>query len=327
MAAAVEPDDEPTSSIPINTFNPNINDFQEWISLFEDAVVLATNVKKEARKKELFKTWLPLVLDDQTCIIFRRCEKKDWDELKKELAKLLVDPQERYEWRSGRLKVTWDHNESFHVLAARVRRAINKYEEEPRPSDLFHHFRNALPADYIQAIDLGANAETIDEAIRVALRFRTAKSGKEKSSTFTGASMSSDRINDLECALERMSVTLENVEEETRQLRKRVKQLENHRRSPRDDDWRRDDYERSHREYDEDRAHSRAHARRDDERDRDCYDRNRDSYDKNRRKYEGEHRSYAREHESPDNCEHRRNRRDEYNRYDERPDYQRRDGH
>ena len=52
MAAAVEPDDEPTSSIPINAFNPDIDDFQEWISLFEDAVVLATNVKKEARKKE-----------------------------------------------------------------------------------------------------------------------------------------------------------------------------------------------------------------------------------------------------------------------------------
>ena len=77
MAAAVEPEDEPTSSIPIDIFNPEANDFQEWITLFEDAVVLATNVKKEARKKELFKSWLPLALDDRTRLVFRSCKKKD----------------------------------------------------------------------------------------------------------------------------------------------------------------------------------------------------------------------------------------------------------
>ena len=324
MAAAVEPDDEPTSSIPIDAFNPDIDDFQEWISLFEDAVVLATNVKKEARKKELFKTWLPLVLDEQTRIIFRKCEKTDWDELIKELAKLLVDPQERYEWRAGRLKITWDQSESFHVLAARVTRAINKYEDEPRPSDFFHHFRNALPADYGQAIDLGANAETIDEAMRVALRFRTAQSGKQNApSSFTAASMSNDRINDLECALERMSVTLEDVQEETRQLRKRVKQLEYQLRRPRDDD---DDgrvnYERDHREYDESR--SRAYADRDGEREREYYD-------KNRRDREGEPRSSARGNggRDDDECGHdRRDQRVRYaDRYDGRDDCRRRDRH
>ena len=236
MAAAVEPEDEPTSSIPIETFNPEANDFQEWITLFEDAVVLATNVKKEARKKELFKLWLPLVLDDRTRLVFRSCKEKDWKELKKELAKLLVDPQDRYEWRAGRLKITWDRNESFHVLAARVNRAIDKYEEEPRPSDYFHHFRSALPDDYIQAIDLGANEETIDEAMRVALRFRTAQSGKkrEPESTFTAASMSGDRMDDLECALERLSAKLENVEEEVEHLRRRLDRLETGRRCARE---------------------------------------------------------------------------------------------
>ena len=317
MAAAPVADDEPTSSIPVNAFNPETDDFQEWISLFEDAVVLATNVRNEARKKELFKTWLPLVLDERTRIIFRKCEKTEWDELTKELAKLLVDPQERYEWRAGRLKITWDQTESFHVLAARVTRAINKYEDDPRPSDFFHHFRNALPVDYMQAIDLGANAETIDEAMRVALRFRTAQSGKQNApSSFTAASMSNDRINDLECALERMSVTLEDVQEETRQLRKRVKQLEYQLRRPRDDD---DDgrvnYERDHREYDESR--SRAHADRDGEREREHYDRN-------RRDREGEPRLSVRGSGSRDYDENNRDRRDR--RYDDR-DYERRDRH
>ena len=325
MAAAPVADDEPTSSIPVDAFNPETDDFQEWISLFEDAVVLATNVKNEARKKELFKTWLPLVLDERTRIIFRKCEKADWKELVKELAKLLVDPQERYEWRAGRLKITWDQTESFHVLAARVTRAINKYEDEPRPSDFFHHFRNALPADYMQAIDLGANAETMDEAMRVALRFRTAQSGKQNASStsFTAASMSGDRINGLECALERMSVTLGNVQEETRQLRKRVKQLENQLRSFRDDDDRRDDFEKDRHEYDETRSYSRTHADRDG-------DRERDYYDKNRRDREGESRLYARGSGSRYDDEYGRDwrdRRDRYaDRYDER-DYQRRDRH
>ena len=75
MAAPPVADDEPTSSIPVDAFNPETDDFQEWIALFEDAVVLATNVKNEARKKELFKTWLPLVLDERTRIMFRKCEK------------------------------------------------------------------------------------------------------------------------------------------------------------------------------------------------------------------------------------------------------------
>ena len=323
MAAAVEPDDEPTSSIPIDAFNPDIDDFQEWISLFEDAVVLATNVKKEARKKELFKTWLPLVLDERTRIIFRKCEKTEWNELVKELAKLLVDPQEKYEWRAGRLKITWDQTESFHVLAARVTRAINKYEDEPRPSDFFHHFRNALPVDYQQAIDLGANAETLDEAMRVALRFRTAQSGKGKAPAFTAASMSHDRINDLERALERMSVTLGNVEEETRQLRKRVKQLENQLRSYCDDDDARDCYERDRREYDDGRSRFRTYDDRDDER-------GRDHYERNRRDREQDHCSYARgskSHADDKDSHDRRDRRDKYaDRFDDR-DYERRDRH
>ena len=318
MAAPPVADDEPTSSIPVNAFNPETDDFQEWISLFEDAVVLATNVKNEARKKELFKTWLPLVLDDRTRMVFRKCEKTEWNELVKELAKLLVDPQEKYEWRAGRLKITWDQTESFHVLAARVTRAINKYED-----DFFHHFRNALPVDYQQAIDLGANAETLDEAMRVALWFRTAQSGKGKAPAFTAASMSHDRINDLECALERMSVTLGNVEEETGQLRKRVKQLENQLRSYRDNDNGRDWYDRDCREHDESRSSSRTYADRDGERERDYYDRN-------RRDREEESRSYARGNGSRDDDEYEygRGRRDRYTvRFDERDDCRRRDRH
>ena len=158
--------------------------------------------------------------------------------------------------------------------AARVTRAVDKYEEEPRPSDYFHHFRNALPNDYVQAIDLGANNETIDEAMRVAPRFRTAQCGKPKTS-FTAASMSSDRINDLECALERMSAKLENIEEKVEQLRQRLEQLDTGRLCAREYDKEDCDREMGN------RRRLRDHAERVDY-EREHYDRNRrDDFDDN----------------------------------------------
>ena len=133
--------------------------------------------------------------------------------------------------------------------------------------------------------------------------------------------MSNNRVNDLECALERMSVTLENVEEEIRQLRKRVAQLKNWRRSFRDDEDGLDDYESDRREHDASRSYSRTYADRDGDRERDYYDRN-------RRDREEESLSYARGNGSRDDDEYGRDRRDRYTvRFDERDDCRRRDRH
>ena len=135
--------------------------------------------------------------------------------------------------------------------------------------------------------------------------------------------MSSDRINDLECAVERMSVTLGNVEEEARQLRKRVKQLENQLRPPRDDDDGRDDYERNRRDYDGSRSYSCPDDRNG--------ERERAYYERNRRDREEERRLYARGNGSRDDDEYGRDWRDQRIRFrdhhDERDDYQRRDRH
>ena len=117
------------TDIPVDSYRSDL-DFEEWIELFETAVEVATKPPDEPRKLALYKKWLPIKLDDQTRMIFSSCDKTQaWKDLKEELKKLLVTPEEKYNWRSGRVQIKWDGRENFHVLATRVKRAVDKYEE------------------------------------------------------------------------------------------------------------------------------------------------------------------------------------------------------
>ena len=196
------------SNIPVEIFRPALDDFDEWIGMFESAVELATNPQSDDRKYELCMNWLPIKLDDATRMIHSNCSSETWIDLKTELKSLLVTPEERYNWRSGRNRIVWDGRESFHVLATRIKRSVDRHDENPRESDYFHNFRLALPGDYRQAIDWGNNAETLAEAKRLAFKCQAALSGKDelenmgatsaKSVAFIGASMSEDRLMAIE---------------------------------------------------------------------------------------------------------------------------------
>ena len=105
--------------------------------------------------EDLLKKWLPLKLDAATYTILRNCDRQaGWEDLKAELKSLLVTQQDRYRWRSGQNCVKWDGHESFHILASRVQESVDMHEDEPRESDYFFNFRNALPPPYQAAIDL-----------------------------------------------------------------------------------------------------------------------------------------------------------------------------
>ena len=226
--------EEAATDIPVDPYSADL-DFDEWVETFETAVEVATNPADDARKHALCKKWLPIKLDNATRKIYHNCDTADavtWGELKTELKRLLVSPEEKYNWRSGRLQVTWDGKESFHALGTRVTRAVDKFEDTPRPSDYFHSFRKALPGPYQQAIDWGANAETLDEAKRHAFKYQTVLAGRkdddsarEATSTspgrFTGASMEEDRLRSIELALQDMSIRLENLEAAIREDRER----------------------------------------------------------------------------------------------------------
>ena len=73
-----------TSSIPVDTFSTDRDDFGEWIKLFEDAVRLATGATEDERLKVLFRQWLPIKLDTRARTIYSNCTKDGWEDLKTE---------------------------------------------------------------------------------------------------------------------------------------------------------------------------------------------------------------------------------------------------
>ena len=218
------------SYIPIEDFRPDYHDPDEWLKRFEKAVNLATNCRDEDRQKELYLAWLPMKLDDGTRLLLSGATNQDdWAELKKEFKELLITPQDKYNWRSGRKRITWDGRENFHALAARVKRTIDRYEDRPREADYYHEFRLALPRNYRQAIDLGHAGETLAEAKRIALRCQAALAGSdgdssgatgEKSVAFVGGLMSEnkprdqDRLKEIEMGLQEMSIKVDSLTSE-----------------------------------------------------------------------------------------------------------------
>ena len=110
------------------------------------------------------------------------------------------------------------------------------YDNQPRESDYFHNFRLALPLKYQQAIDWESEAETLVEAKKIAFKCQAALAtgrevegpkGAEGGGTpipFIGATLTNERLNDLEVALQRMSVKVDNLTAELEQNKKSHRQ-------------------------------------------------------------------------------------------------------
>ena len=175
-----------TSELPVEKFRSNHDIFREWIKTMEDGIVLTCNPQSKERKEELCLLWLPLMLDDSAKSVWQNVTKKKWEEIKVEMEELLVDPQERYNWKAGQVTVIWDEKESFHELATRVRRCVDLYEPDAdKPTQYFYRFRLALPPEFRYAIDNKADdkAPTLEKAKAAAFRFQRAIS--EIGLTFT----------------------------------------------------------------------------------------------------------------------------------------------
>ena len=238
------------SYIPIEDFRPDYHDPDEWLGRFEKAVVLATNCSNEDRKKELYVAWLPMKLNDATRLMMSDAlsdaTAATWVTFKTQFKSLLITPQDKYNWRSGRKRITWDGQENFHSLAARVKRTIDRYEDGPSEADYYHEFRSALPRNYQQAIDLGHAAETLAEAKRIAFRCQAALANSddgagatgEKSVAFVGGSMSEnkprdqDRLKELEMGLQGIAIKVDNLSGEMVKQAKEARAREERARSP-----------------------------------------------------------------------------------------------
>ena len=323
------------------------DDFEEWASRFEIAVGLAHSVGAPAQREQRDSyclQWLPLKVDESTWTVFKNVRGITWEQIKAELITLLTDPQEKYDWFAGRNPIVWDGKESFHALAARIKRKVNKHISDPsREREYFHRFRFALPPEYRRAIDLGCGDKwEVEEAMKIAGRLRIADTDAAaatapKEVAFTGAAMADDRIKSLEMAVQGLSVTVEGLGDKLEKVqvpqgasrdRENARYAEG--RSPsrgRDDRGRRDDSRGGprHDSRDRDRNRDRYDSRdRDRGQSRGRYD-SRDRRDPSRNRYDSRDRDGDRYRGYED-----RSRRDDYNRrsgydrgpsYDRRPDY------
>ena len=222
--------------IPIEEYDPEKHDFDDYFDLLGNAVGLATNTTKD-RRDELTVQWVPLKLNEQTRMIFNSCKEKTWDKIRPEFKELLKDPQEAYRWKIGQIVVKWDGKESFSEFAARVKRTVDTYERKPKEEDYYHHFRKGLPKDYKKAVDLGRAAETLEEAKRVAIRYKTALENEKADEVdsvgalaFTGASMDDnrspeERLEAIEQGLERLTIKVDSMSSDMNRLFDRVDDL------------------------------------------------------------------------------------------------------
>ena len=201
--------------------------------MFQDAVVLACNPLSEARKKELWRMWLPYKLDSSTRMIYKNCVKQQWAERMIEFKGLLRSPEEKYRWRAGHSKLVWDGEDSFHVLATKVKRSLDKNMEAPTQSDYYHAFRNALPENYQESLDWGQKEETLAEAKRLAFKFQSVLTNKPgtdakrgvvggKTVGFVGASMSDDRLKALELSVQSLTVSVSESNADTKRFCEKV---------------------------------------------------------------------------------------------------------
>ena len=237
--------ERPTSSIAVDKYRSGVDDFEEYGEILERGIKVATNVRDATELGLLCKDWLPLKLDAPALAILRQANgAADWKDLKEELIALLVDPQEKYKWQARLTTIKWDQKESFHALASRVRRAVNKFDKDMpqafKEREYYQRFCDALPKYYRSAIHMGCapTERNIDNAKELALRAQIAcaePNGESKSvafedTGFAAASMDDpsggDRVSGVERSLAAILTTVEGVAAGQRRLEDRIVALE-----------------------------------------------------------------------------------------------------
>ena len=292
-------------SLPVERFNSETEDFNQWVELLECAVGIAHNPTSDAAKHALCIQWLPIKLDSHGRTIFRDVDTtQPWEEIKKQLKQLLVNPEDKYNWHAGTKTITWDGQESFHSLASRVKTAVDKYDPKGlKEREYFQRFRLALPLEYRKAIDLNCGGEEekckIGNAKSIALRMRYAEADKTPTLTDKTPSTSTSSIPFILASREEEQSKddrIRSLERQVRELRLQLRSRDQ-RQSSSSSDEEKDKQPSSHnqerdhdshdhggyRDYNRDRnrSHSHNHDPRHEARDR--YDNSPDRYERDSR--------------------------------------------
>ena len=230
------------SSINCKDFCSDSDDFEQWVTKFERAVKLATNVRDDNQLYYLYKEWLPLKLDEPAYAIWLLTTKNRWPDLREELIGLLVDPQEKYKWQAKLTTIKWDGKESFHALVSRVKRAVNKFDKEMsqdyKDREYYFRFRAAFKKKMRKCIDMGCaeGNRTIEAAKDIALRYQITTADDDvnnqndaddpKGATFSNANLHYDQSSNIKILLTEITTKLDNLEVALQDVGDRLSALE-----------------------------------------------------------------------------------------------------
>ena len=179
-----------TFSLAVEDFHHG-DDLMHGLSYLNQLSAVTYNLDEGDALDKQCLAWLPLKLDDSAQREYESVKSKTWTEVKVEYSKLLDDPQDRYNWLSGKTKIVWDGKESFHSLSARIKRKVDKSGyPNGKKEQYFFTFRQALTADYRKAIDLHCGLNwSLEEAIKIANRLRLADGNANEATSFSAAAM------------------------------------------------------------------------------------------------------------------------------------------
>ena len=242
------------SSINCRDFDSKKDDFGRWIQKFEKAVKLATNARDgDDQLHFLYKEWLSLKLDDDATshLDTLDTERLDWDQIKDQLAELLIDPQEELLWRSREVTVVWDGQESVHLLANRIKRGVDKhykaYPQAVRELEYYNRFRVAFEWPIKRVIDVATpkGHQTLANATNAVSCYllssqseKAAKGGAQtkagdpyKAVQFAGPQLNSgqlhpDRATSLETSMASLATSMENMSLSMRAMEQRSTAME-----------------------------------------------------------------------------------------------------
>ena len=129
------------NSIPVKDFRSDVDNFNTWIELLEEAVTISYKGATADELLQAKKTWLKLKLDDKARATYANVTKTNWEEIKTEFKELLIDPQEKYNWQTRRTHIKWDGKETFHELATRIKESVDKFDPDCRKEADLRPFR------------------------------------------------------------------------------------------------------------------------------------------------------------------------------------------
>ena len=245
-------------SLPIKLFNPEdkTQDFDIWVSQFEDAVNRGHNPHSKRRHHNYCLRWLPSYLNPDAYVVMRRCKNRNnWEDLKRELQAEYEDPTIRVEWRSNLRAYVWDESkESLTTYCSKVKRYVDTFETDiadvpqAKSNQYYIRFFSGLPTDYQKQIKMGTSSkkQNVDRALDVCLRYQSVKKeGNDKkldvgaAVTFQDATVPS-RVTQCETDIIRLKNRLGKYEQNQGNLSSGSGQYSNYRSPHRRSDYSRD---------------------------------------------------------------------------------------